>query len=36
MSIAALESGKHVLCTVPMALKIDECRQIVELVRKTT
>jgi predicted dehydrogenase len=35
MSIAALESGKHVLCTVPMALKIDECRQIVELVRKT-
>jgi predicted dehydrogenase len=35
MSIAALEAGKHVICTVPMALKIEECRQIVELVEKT-
>lgn len=35
MSIAALEAGKHVLCTVPMATTVDECRQIVELVRKT-
>ena len=35
MSIAALEAGKHVLCTVPMATTVDECRRIVELVRKT-
>ncbi len=35
MSIAALEAGKHVLSTVPMATTVDECRQIVELVRKT-
>jgi predicted dehydrogenase len=35
MSIAALKAGKHVLCTVPMATTIDECCQIVELVRKT-
>jgi predicted dehydrogenase len=35
MSIAALKAGKHVSCTVPMATNIDECRKIVELVRKT-
>jgi len=35
MSIAALRAGKHVLSTVPMATTIDECRQIVELVRET-
>lgn len=35
MSIAALKAGKHVLCTVPMATTVDECREIVELVRKT-
>ena len=35
MSIAALKAGKHVLCTVPMATTVDECRQIVELVAKT-
>src|SRR5271169_6658597 len=35
MSIAALKAGKHVMCTVPMALSIDECRQIVELVART-
>lgn len=34
-SIAALQAGKHVACTVPMATTIDECRQIVELVRTT-
>ena len=28
-SIAALEAGKHVACTVPMATTIDECRRIV-------
>ncbi len=35
MSIAALKAGKHVLCTVPMATSIDDCRQIVDLVRQT-
>jgi predicted dehydrogenase len=35
MSIAALEAGKHVLCTVPMATTIEECRRIVELVHQT-
>ena len=35
MSIAALKAGKHVSCTVPMATSIADCRQIVELVRKT-
>src|SRR3990172_12800721 len=27
MSIAGLEAGKHVACTVPMATSLDECRQ---------
>lgn len=35
MSIAALQAGKHVMCTVPMATTIEECQQIVELVKKT-
>jgi predicted dehydrogenase len=35
MSIAALKAGKHVMCTVPMATTVDECKQIVELVKKT-
>ncbi len=35
MSIQALEAGKHVMCTVPMATTVEECRQIVELVEKT-
>jgi predicted dehydrogenase len=35
MSSAALKAGKHVLCTVPMATTIDECQQIVALVRQT-
>jgi predicted dehydrogenase len=35
MSVKALEAGKHVMCTVPMATTIDECRQIVDLVGKT-
>ena len=34
-SIKALKAGKHVACTVPMATTVDECRQIVELVRST-
>jgi len=35
MSLRALDAGKHVICTVPMATTIDECRQIVEKVRQT-
>ena len=35
MSIAALKAGKHVMCTVPMATSIADCRKIVELVKKT-
>src|ERR1700704_2553073 len=34
-AIAALKAGKHVLCTVPMATTVEDCRQIVELVQKT-
>jgi Predicted dehydrogenases and related proteins len=34
-SIKALQAGKHVACTVPMATTVEECRQIVELVNKT-
>jgi predicted dehydrogenase len=34
-SIKALRAGKHVACTVPMATTVDECRQIVELVKQT-
>lgn len=35
MSLAALRAGKHVMCTVPMATTVDECRQICELVQET-
>jgi predicted dehydrogenase len=35
MSIAALEAGKHVMCTVPMATSLEDCRRIVELTEKT-
>ena len=35
MSIAALKAGKHVMCTVPMATTVEECQQIVELVKAT-
>ncbi|HEX5177212.1 MAG TPA: Gfo/Idh/MocA family oxidoreductase, partial [Chthoniobacteraceae bacterium] len=34
-TIAALKAGKHVACTVPMATSIDECKEIVQLARKT-
>ena len=34
-AIAALKAGKHVMSTVPMATTIEECGQIVELVKKT-
>jgi len=35
MSIAALQAGKHVMCTVPMATTIRECEEIVSLVTET-
>lgn len=34
-SIAALEAGKHVACTVPMATTIDECAAIVAAARRS-
>jgi len=35
MAIAALEAGKHVMCTVPMATTVEDCERIVALVEKT-
>jgi predicted dehydrogenase len=35
MSVNALQAGKHVMCTVPMATTVEECRQICELVKQT-
>jgi predicted dehydrogenase len=35
MSMEALKAGKHVMCTVPMATTIEECRQIVQIVKET-
>ncbi len=35
MSIEALKAGKHVMCTVPVATTVDECRQICQLVEET-
>ncbi len=35
MSIEALKSGKHVICTVPMATNISECEEIVSLAKDT-
>ncbi len=35
MSLQALDAGKHVMCTVPMATTINECQQIVAKVQET-
>jgi predicted dehydrogenase len=35
MTIAALEAGKHVMCTVPMATTLEECARIVTLAERT-
>lgn len=32
---AALESGKHVVCTKPMVTRLDDARRLVDLVRRT-
>lgn len=34
-SIQALQAGKHVACTVPMATTVEECEQIVRLTQET-
>ncbi|MBK8097011.1 MAG: Gfo/Idh/MocA family oxidoreductase [Planctomycetes bacterium] len=34
-SIQALQAGKHVACTVPMATSVEDCKKIVELTQKT-
>ncbi|MDX1907816.1 MAG: Gfo/Idh/MocA family oxidoreductase [Bacteroidia bacterium] len=34
-SIAALKAGKHVACTVPMATSVEDCLEIVRLVKET-
>ncbi|MDH3583954.1 MAG: Gfo/Idh/MocA family oxidoreductase, partial [Phycisphaerae bacterium] len=35
MSLRALEAGKHVMCTVPMATTVEECEQICQKVADT-
>lgn len=35
MTLMALEAGKHVACTVPMATSVDDCRRIVEAQART-
>jgi predicted dehydrogenase len=35
MSMEALKAGKHVMCTVPMATTVEDCRKICELVKQT-
>ncbi|HEY4977701.1 MAG TPA: Gfo/Idh/MocA family oxidoreductase [Candidatus Acidoferrum sp.] len=34
-SIAALNAGKHVACTVPAATSVEECRQIAEAAKQS-
>ena len=34
MSIEALQAGKHVACTVPMATSVEDCKRIVEISRE--
>jgi predicted dehydrogenase len=35
MTLAALKAGKHVMCTVPMATSVEDCKKIVDMVRQT-
>jgi predicted dehydrogenase len=34
-TLKALDAGKHVSCTVPMGVSVEECEQIVDKVRQT-
>jgi predicted dehydrogenase len=34
-AVAALEAGKHVGCTIPMATSVEDCRRIVEAQQRT-
>ena len=36
ITLAALAAGKHVLCEKPMALKLDECKAMVEAAAKAS
>lgn len=33
--VSALEAGKHVGCTIPMATSVDDCKRIVDVQRQT-
>jgi len=35
MTLAALKAGKHVACTVPMATSLEDCKKIVDAVKKS-
>jgi predicted dehydrogenase len=35
MTVEALEAGKHVACTVPMATSVEDCGRIVDAVERT-
>ncbi len=35
ITIAALRAGKHVLCEKPMALNLDECKEMIKVARET-
>lgn len=34
LAVASLDAGKHVYCAVPMACTVDECKQIIEAVKR--
>ena len=33
--VAALQAGKHVICAVPAAMSLEECRQLIDTVKQT-
>lgn len=35
MCVKGLEAGKHVACTIPMALSVDDCKRIVDAQKKS-
>lgn len=35
MTLEALAAGKHVMCTVPMATTVEDCKRIVDAVKST-